>query len=122
MLNVSNAQKIYAHVGPVDMRRGINGLSGIVREGFGTDPTDGSLFLFMNRRRDRLKILYFCEGGFWLYYRVLESGTFEELKSRDDSCRMELDATQLTMLLSGVSLVGSTRRRRRYEHPRDKAA
>ena len=66
MLNVSNAQKIYAHVGPVDMRRGINGLSGIVREGFGTDPTDGSLFLFMNRRRDRLKILYFCEGGFWL--------------------------------------------------------
>jgi transposase len=68
----------------------------------------------MNRRRDRMKLLYFESGGFWLYYRVLEAGTFEALLARDDSCRLQLDATQLTMLLSGVSLVAARTRRKRY--------
>ena len=82
MLNVSDVIKIFAYTGITDMRKGFNGLSGIVREELGADPADGSLFIFINRRRDRMKLLHFDGGGFWLYYRLLEAGTFEELKSR----------------------------------------
>lgn len=122
MLNLASANKIYAYTEPTDMRKGCNGLSGMVRQQFNADPTDGSLFLFINRRRDRMKILHFDGGGFWLYYRVLEAGTFEELKAQGDSCRLQMDATQLSMLLSGVSLKASKRRRRRYSHPTADAA
>ena len=96
------------------MRKGVDGLSGLVRQQFDADPTDGSLFIFINRRRDRMKILHFSDGGFWLYYRVLEAGTFETLKAQGDSCRLQIDATELSMLLSGVSLKTSHRRRKRY--------
>lgn len=115
MLSFASGMKVYVYTPPTDMRKGINGLSGIVRGELGGDPTDGSLFLFINRPRDRLKLLHFDSGGFWLYYRVLESGTFERLVARGDSCRLQLDATQLSMLLAGVSLVGSQKRRKRYE-------
>ena len=114
MLNLTNETRIFAYTGVADMRKGFNGLSGIVREEFQSDPTDGSLFLFINRRRDRMKLLYFDGGGFWLYYRLLESGTFENLKSEPGSCQLQMDATELSMLLSGVSLVASQRRRKRY--------
>ena len=117
MLNFSNDIKIYAYTRPTDMRKGFNGLSGIVREEFQFDPTDGSLFIFVNRRRDRMKLLHFAGGGFWLYYRLLEAGTFEDLISQDNSCRLQIDATQLSMLLSGVSLVASQKRRKRFNAP-----
>ena len=86
----------------------------MMRSEFQSDPTDGSLFIFINRRRDRMKLLHFDGGGYWLYYRLLEAGTFEALRSADDSCRLQIDATQLAMLLSGVSLVAATKRRKRY--------
>jgi transposase len=96
------------------MRKGVNGLSGLIRDALGADPTDGSLFVFINRRRDRLKILHFDGGGFWLYYRLLEAGTFEELGKPNELSYQVLDSTELAMLLSGVSLVASHHRRKRY--------
>lgn len=114
MLNVTTQSKIYVYLPFTDMRKGIDGLSGIVRSQFAADPTDGSLFVFINRRRDRMKILHFDGGGFWLHYRLLEAGTFEELKNAQKSNYLTIDATQLSMLLSGVSLVASERRRKRY--------
>jgi transposase len=114
MLNLGNHTKIYVCTQPTDMRKGCNGLSGIIRDQFQADPTDGSLFLFVNRRRDRMKILHFEGGGFWLYYRLLEAGTFEELVAPDDSARLQIDATELAMLLSGVSLQASGTRRKRF--------
>ncbi len=114
MLNLTNETRIFAYTGIADMRKGFNGLSGIVREEFQADPTDGSLFIFVNRRRDRMKLLYFDGGGFWLYYRLLESGTFEKLKPKKGSCQLQMDATELSMLLSGVSLIDSQQRRKRY--------
>jgi transposase len=122
MLSFASGMKIFVYTQVTDMRKGFNGLSGIVREEFGADPTDGSLFIFINRRRDRMKLLHFDGGGYWLYYRLLEAGTFEELKPKDDSCRLQLDATQLSMLLSGVSLVASQRRRKRYSEKSTKQA
>jgi transposase len=114
MLNVSPGIKIYVYQPATDMRKGVNGLSGIVRSELASDPTDGNLFVFVNRRRDRMKLLYFDGGGFWLYYRLLEAGTFEELKNSDESSYLTIDATELSMLLSGVSLVACGRRRKRY--------
>jgi len=122
VLNLSSDLKIYAYTRPTDMRKGFNGLSGIVRSEFQSDPTDGSLFVFINRRRDRMKLLHFDGGGYWLYYRLLEAGTFEELKPTNDSSRLRIDGTQLSMLLAGVSLVASRSRRKRYPKTSDKQA
>ena len=102
MLSVPATVSIYLYTPPTDMRKGFDGLSGIVRREFGADPTDGSLFLFINRRRDRLKILHWDGSGFWLYYRLLEAGTFE-VDHSNGKC-VQIDATQLAMLLGGVSL------------------
>jgi transposase len=123
MLSFASDMKIFVYTQVTDMRKGFNGLSGIVRSEFQSDPTDGSLFIFINRRRDRMKLLHFDGGGYWLYYRLLEAGTFEELKPKDDSCRLQIDATQLSMLLWGVSLVRSDRRRKRFSNaPSERAA
>ena len=84
MLSLANAHEIYAYTKPTDMRKGCDGLSGMIRQDFHADPTDGSLFLFINRRRDRMKILHFDDGGFWLYPNVAEKGLcgkrFEDLQ------------------------------------------
>jgi hypothetical protein len=114
MLNLSSGTRIFVHTEITDMRKGFAGLSGIVREKLAADPTDGSLFIFINRRRDRMKLLHFVDGGFWLYYRLLEAGTFEVLDSVDGSAKLQIDATELSMLLSGVSLATSSKRRKRY--------
>ena len=122
MLSLSTSGRIFVYTAATDMRKGVHGLSGIVRSEFAADPTDGSCFVFINRRRDRMKILHFDGGSFWLYYRLLEAGTFEELKGANDLCRLQIDATQLSMLLSGVSLVASRRRRKRYSEKRSEQA
>ena len=123
MLSFSSDLKIFVCTQPTDMRKGFCGLSGIVRSQFQADPTDGSLFVFINRRRDRMKLLHFDGQGFWLYYRLLEAGTFEELlpaEQRDNdtddklATNLQIDATQLTMLLAGVSLIASKNRRKRF--------
>ena len=111
MLTVPATAAIFLHTEPTDLRKGVDGLSGLVRGEFGGDPLDGSLYLFLNRRRDRLKMLFWDGTGFWIFYKVLESGTFEAIASAD-KC-VAIDATQLAMLLGGVSLM-AVKRRKRY--------
>ncbi len=110
MLSIPPSVAIFMYSEPTDMRKGFDGLSAIVRSEFKADPLDGSLFLFVNRRRDRLKILHWDGTGYWLYYKLLESGTFESIPSEGRCPR--IDSTQLAMLLGGVSLVGAKRRKR----------
>jgi transposase len=110
MLSIPPTISIFLYTQPTDMRKGFDGLSGIVRSELAADPLDGSLFLFVNRRRDRLKILHFDGTGYWLYYRLLEAGTFEVIASKGKY--QQIDSTQLAMLLAGVSLVGVKRRKR----------
>ena len=112
MLSIPSSVSIFLYTEPTDMRKGFDGLSGIVRSAFSADPTDGSLFLFINRRRDRLKILHWDGTGYWLYYKLLEAGTFEVIAS-EGAC-IQIDAAQLAMLLGGVSLV-RVKRRKRYQ-------
>lgn len=112
MLSIASPVSLFLYTEPTDMRKSFDGLSGIVRSELAADPTDGSLFLFINRRRDRLKILHFDGAGYWLYYRLLEAGTFEVIAS-EGNC-LQIDSTQLAMLLGGVSLV-RVKRRKRYQ-------
>lgn len=113
MLTLVPNMRIYVHTRPTDMRKSFDGLCGMVRSVFQADPLDGSLFLFINRRRDRIKILWWDRDGLVLFYKRLEAGTFEMLQADDDAATLEIDATQLAMLLGGVTL-DSARRRRRY--------
>jgi transposase len=109
MLSVPSTVAIYLHTQPTDLRKGADGLCGIVRGEFQGDPQDGSVFLFFNRRRDRVKLLHWDGTGYWVYYKTLESGTFETLASHEP--RVQIDSVQLAMLLGGVSLQAPRRKR-----------
>ena len=113
MLTLSPAVRIYVATGATDLRRSIDGLSALVRERFDLDPLSGHLFLFRNRRGDRLKILLWDCSGFWVLYKRLEQGTFA-WPAEEDRAPVELRHCDLLLLLSGVDLAG-TRRRRWYE-------
>ena len=102
MLNLPANVRIYLCTAPTDMRKSFDGLHALVRQVFEVDPLDGHLFLFVNRRRDRVKILWWDRDGLALWYKRLEAGTYEVI-----------DATALALLLSGVELQ-SAKRRKRY--------
>jgi transposase len=113
MLTISPAIRIYVATGATDLRRSIDGLAALVRARFDLDPLSGHLFLFRNRRGDRLKILAWDQGGFWVLYKRLERGTFA-WPAEDDDAPVLLRSSDLLLLLSGVDLA-HTRRRRWYE-------
>ena len=116
MMAVPPGAALYLCTQPTDMRKSFDGLSGIVRSEFGREPDDGSLFLFINRRRDRIKILRWEEGGFVLWYKRLESGTFETVAAADGKAVVTIDAAELAMLLAGVPLRPVRRRKRLRGH------
>jgi transposase len=113
--------RIYLYTRPTDLRKGFDGLQGVVREFLGQDPLSGHLFLFLNRRRDRIKILLWDRDGFVIWYKRLEAGTFQQLDPAACTSRgsgeagIELTITDLALLLTGVDLA-SARRRKRYAH------
>lgn len=96
---------------PVDMRFGPDGLSGLVRSFIGEDPTSGHIFIFKNRRGDRLKLLYWDRDGWAVWYKRLELGTFRFPLHCDGSA--EIDQATLMMILQGIDL-RNIRRRKRY--------
>jgi hypothetical protein len=101
------------------MRKSFDGLLGMVHEFLGQDPLSGHLFLFLNRRRDRVKILFWEPDGLVIWYKRLEAGTFQKLDPASGSDRssgqagLELTATDLALLLTGID-VTTARRRKRY--------
>jgi transposase len=112
MLTLSPAIRIYVATGATDLRRSIDGLAALVRERFDLDPVSGHLFLFRNRRGDRLKILAWDHGGFYVLYKRLERGRFAWPGDQDGPVVMR--SADLLLLLAGVDLT-HTRRRRWYE-------
>jgi len=113
MLTLSPAVRIYVALGPTDLRRAIDGLAALVRERLAQDPLSGHLFLFRNRRGDRLKVLAWDRSGFWILYKRLERGTFA-WPDEDATGVVEMRGADLALLLAGVDLT-QTRRRRWYE-------
>lgn len=115
MLGLPNGAKIYFCSQPVDLRRGFDGLSGMVESVFAMNVLDGHLFLFVNRRRDRIKALWWEPGGLVLWYKRLEQGTFEMPRAHEGQAHAMIDATQLAMLIGGVPLASARARRKRME-------
>src|SRR5690554_7960074 len=76
MFSLGSSHRYYLYRSPVDMRKGFDGLSGLVRNAMGKDPSSGEVFVFLNRNRNLLKLLHWEEGGFVVYYKRLEKGTF----------------------------------------------
>jgi len=104
--------RVFLCTSPTDMRKGFDTLAALVRDALGYDPLSGQLFLFVGRRRDRLKILYWDRDGFALWYKRLEQGTFRMPASRPEAASIELRASELAMLLEGIDLRSIKRRRR----------
>ncbi len=94
-----------------DMRKSHNGLSGLVINSLGGNPTSGDVFIFINKRRTHIKLLYWDRTGFVIYYKRLEQGTFEIPESNND--HMEIAREDLLMILEGISLKDVKKRKRK---------
>ena len=102
-LNLSVFNEIYLYREQVDFRKSIDGLAGIVSLKMGTELKQGSLFVFISRRRDKIKILYFDRTGFALWYKRLERDKFQWPRKLEESVIL-LSQEKLAMLLDGIDV------------------
>jgi transposase len=118
MLPISSfIDRIHLYSQPTDMRKNFDGLVGLVSNNLGKDPLHDGAFVFINRRRDKMKILLWDRHGFWLLYKRLEAGCFQVPpldKAISSPEALRLTYEQLIMIIEGIDL-GSVRRRKRYE-------
>ena len=105
MLSFSGALKVYLSLEPADMRKSFTGLSGLVQEHLNGNPYDGALYLFTNKRRNRLKILFWDGSGLWVATKRLEEGRFSwPHPSRSGQRKLSLSPEALALLTDGVDL------------------
>jgi transposase len=112
MLSIAAGTRIFVSASATDMRKGFDALQGIVSGVLEQDPLSGHLFLFVNRRRDKLKVLYWDQDGLAIWYRRLEQGTYQMPKIAEDRKSAEIRSEELTMLLRGIDLRSIRRRKR----------
>jgi transposase len=113
MFALTSSLNYFLYNGPTDMRMSFNGLCGLVQSRMQRNPLSGEVFIFINKRRDHMKLLHWECGGFLLYYKRLESGTFELPSYRGDESSMVVYWPQLMMMVEGISL-GFVKTRKRY--------
>jgi transposase len=97
---------------PTDMRMGFDGLSGLVSGRLGEDPRSGDLFIFINKPRNRVKMLRWEPGGYVLFYKRLERGTLELPQAKNPGLTQPLEYGQLAMMVTGFSMKNARKRRR----------
>jgi transposase len=123
VLTLPAAVRIYVAAEAVDLRRGFDGLAAATRSLIRQDPLSGHLFVFLNRRRTRIKLLVWDRTGYLLVYKRLERGTFHLATQPAAGQRhVEVDAGELALLLEGVDLRGAVRRERWRRRPHGPAA
>jgi len=111
MLTFPGSLKIYVAIEPCDMRKSFNGLYALAEDKLQSDPKSGALFVFTNKRRNRIKILYFDGSGLWIMAKRLEAGTFSWPKpSRSGQEKLTLTPEALAMLTDGIDLRDGCRR------------
>ena len=113
MFGVGAATRIYLATGSTDMRKGFNGLYGLVRDQLLCDPLSGHLFLFANAQRNRLKVLFWDTTGLWVCAKKLEKGRFRWPTAGDTQAKIVLSHEEFAMLLGGIDLA-QTRPRKWY--------
>lgn len=111
MVALNNQQRYFLFRDVVDMRKGIDGLSGLVRDHLKLNPLSGDVYLFFNRKRNQVKLLMWDKDGFSLYYKRLEQGTYELPNTPDATIGVDV----LLCILQGIRLT-TLRKRKRYEH------
>lgn len=113
--------RVFLYRLPTDMRKSFHGLVALVESAVKQDPLSGSLFVFLNRQRDRIKILYWGQTGFCIWYQQLQKGTYQlpDEKSLEDQQTIEVTRSQLSLILDGIDL-SSARQRMRYQLPRER--
>jgi transposase len=115
MIGLSLARQIYLYEAPTDMRKSFDGLVGLISSGLNKDPVNDGVFVFINGRRDRMKILLWDRHGFWLLYKRLEAGCFQVPPHERGIApgALSLSYDQLVMILEGIDL-STVQRRKRY--------
>lgn len=120
MLSLASSVRIFVCLAPADMRRSFDGLARMAAEVVEEDPLSGHLFVFGNKRGDRVKILYWDRDGYALWYKRLEAGVFGLPRGAGE--RAELSAAELAMLLEGIALRDVKRLTRYRRGAKDDAA
>jgi len=100
MFALNDSQKYYLYTKPTDMRKSFDSLSGLVRIGMQCNPVSGEVFIFINKKRNMLKILNWQEGGFVLYFKRLEAGTFRVPQTEEN--QIKISYTELSMIVAGL--------------------
>jgi transposase len=113
MMSLPASVRVYLCTVPCDMRRSFDGLQGMVASVMQLDALAGHLFVFSNRQRDRIKVLYWDHDGFAIWSKRLEEGTYAMPFGRGEGVHCELSAQELSALLSGIDL-SQAKRRKRY--------
>ncbi len=96
------------------MRKSFDGLCGIINDEINLEPTSGVVFIFMNKRRNQIKLLQWSHGGFVLYYKRLETGTFDKPNLLMNNKGLYIEWAQLVMLIEGIS-IKNIRNKKRYK-------
>ena len=115
LINLSEQRKYHLYRKETDMRKGFDSLCGIIRNELGEQLMNGDAFIFINRPRTHLKLLLWEKGGFTIFYRRLEKGTFEVPAFNLDAKSMQINCDQLNFILQGISL-RAIKYRKRYQH------
>lgn len=105
MFTLGNQHKFYYYIEPVDMRKGFNGLSGLVREYIDNNKIKDDVYVFVNKRKDKVKLLHWTSAGFILYYKRLEKGIFELPNYDIETALIILSYTEMIMLIDGISII-----------------
>jgi transposase len=106
------AARYYLYREPTDMRKSFDGLCGLVSGRLGQSPMSGDVFIFINKPRNRIKLLRWEVGGFVLFYKRLESGTFELPLSKSGVLSQQIDYGELAMIVTGISMKNLVKRKR----------
>jgi transposase len=115
VLSLPPSVRVFVATQPVDGRKGVDSLIGIVRSVLSHDPLSGHLYVFFSRRCDRVRVVYWDRNGFAMWTKRLERGTFHPKFSAEGSLSASaIEAAELALILEGIDLAGA-RRRLRWE-------
>ena len=114
MLSISKAYRYYIYRNPADMRNSFDGLCGLVTNEFLQNPLSGDVFVFLNKRKNQIKLLNWQGDGFVIFYKRLEKGTYELPAINTDSVSYEISSQQLLLINEGIRL-SSVKKRMRYQ-------
>ena len=106
------AARYFLYREPTDIRKSFDGLCGLVSHQLGQNPMNGDVFIFVNKPRNRIKLLRWEPGGFVLFYKRLEKGTFELPPLSHGGVSQEIDYGELAMIITGISMKYAKKRRR----------